>query len=74
MVCRDSAHNPVIRTTSRHFLMDARQNLDVGRQLDGWDSARYRLLIRQYRQVATLLGCRPALEAIVLHQEQDRGQ
>ncbi len=71
MVCRNSARNPMIRITSRHFLIDARQNLDVVRQLDGWDSARYRLLIRQYRQVATLLGCRPALEAIVQRQEQD---
>lgn len=70
MVCRDAAHRQATRPTSQHFLIDARQNLDIVRQLDGYGSARYLLLIRQYRQVAALLGCQPALDALVRREEQ----
>ena len=74
MVCRDRAHNQATRTTTHHFLLDAGQNLDVVRQLDGYGSARYLLLLWQYRQVAALLGCQPALEAIVRREEYRRGR
>ncbi len=46
------------------FLVDARSNLTVVRRIYGRRSARYQRLVRHYRRVADLLGCRGALERL----------
>jgi hypothetical protein len=68
----DTRHTEPIPTPLEHFLGDARSNLDAAWQIEEHDHVLYQQLLRHYRQVATLLECREAFEALVEHEAQRR--
>ncbi len=48
------------------FLLEAERNLIEMRALFGVQSRRYRQLAAQYRMTADQLGCRPAMERVLV--------